>query len=93
MSGGCIRDLMHLMTLSYEMSEGEKLSARGVQRAVAELRATHARELAQADYDRLADIAARRAVPRDELTLRLLYNLGLWNIMTRMEASGSTSTH
>lgn len=74
MSGGCIRDLMHLMTLSYEMSDGEKLSTRGVHRAVAELRATHARELEQADYDRLADIAAWRAVPRDELTLRLLYN-------------------
>ncbi len=74
MSGGCIRDLMHLLTLSYEMSSGDNLSTSATRSAVAELRATYSRELEQSDYERLADIAARRRPPRDELTQRLLYN-------------------
>ncbi len=74
MCGGCVRDLMHLLTLAYEMSDGDVLSRRGVQIAVNELRATYSRELSHQDYERLADIAARESVPRDEETLRLLYN-------------------
>ncbi len=74
MSGGCVRDLMHLVSLAYEMSDGEVLSSDGVATAVQELRATHRRELSQADYERLAEIAARHSVPRDEQTHRLLYN-------------------
>ena len=74
MCGGCVRDLMHLLTLAYEMSDGDVLSRRGVEIAVKELRATYSRELSHEDYERLADIAARESVPRDEETLRLLYN-------------------
>ncbi len=74
MCGGCVRDLMHLIALAYEMSDGDLLSHRGVEIAVKELRATYSRELSQDDYERLADIAARESVPRDEETLRLLYN-------------------
>ena len=74
MCGGCVRDLMHLLTLTYEMSDGDVLSRRGVEIAVKELRATYSRELSHDDYERLADIAARESVPRDEETLRLLYN-------------------
>ncbi len=74
MSGGCIRDLMHLVALSFEMSDGDVLSSRGVETAVRELRATYARELSRDDYERLADIADRHPVLRDEQTLRLLFN-------------------
>lgn len=74
MSGGCIRDLMHLITLSYEMSDGDVLSSCGVAEAVRALRATLARQLSQNDYERLATIGARESIPRDEHTLHLLYN-------------------
>ncbi len=74
MSGGCVRDLMHLLALAYEMSEADLLSHHGVEVAVKELRATYLRELSHEDYERLADIAARNSVPRDAETLRLLYN-------------------
>lgn len=74
MSGGCIRDLIHLVTLAFEMSEDEKLSPRGCQLAIQELRATYSRELSREHYERLAQIAARRKVPRDELTQDLLFN-------------------
>jgi hypothetical protein len=73
MSGGCVRDLMHLVTVSYEMSDEETLSGDGVQQAIRELRATHVRELSTEEYDRLGLIAARKPVPRDKLTNRLLY--------------------
>lgn len=73
MSGGCMRDLMHLVTLSYEMSEEEALSRAAVQDAIRELRATHVRELSTDEYERLGQIAARKSIPRDELTNRLLY--------------------
>ena len=72
MSGGCVRDLIHLITLSYEMSEGDRLTTQGVGEAVQEMRAEYARQLSDADYERLAQIAARRSVPRDKQTLELL---------------------
>jgi hypothetical protein len=74
MSGGCIRDLIHLVTLAFEMSEGDKLSTTGCDLAIRELRATYSRELASDHYQRLAEIAARKKVPRDELTQSLLFN-------------------
>jgi len=73
MSGGCMRDLMHLVTLSYEMSEDDTLTRAAVQDAIRELRATHVRELSTDEYERLGEIAARKSIPRDELTNRLLY--------------------
>lgn len=74
MSDGCIRDLIHLVTLAYEMSEEERLSTKGCDLAIRELRATYSRELAGDHYQRLAEIAARGKVPRDELTQSLLFN-------------------
>ena len=73
-SGGCVRDLMHLVTLSFEMSEGDRLTSAGVGEAIDTLRADYMRELSQADYDRLGEIAARKPVERDEQTLTLLFN-------------------
>lgn len=74
MSGGCIRDLIHLVTLAYEMSEEDKLSTSGCDHAIRELRATYSRGLAGEHYERLHEIASRRGVARDELTQPLLFN-------------------
>jgi len=73
MSGGCIRDVMHLVSLAYEFSEGGKLSTEGCVNAIRELRATYARGLSYDEYERLAAIAAGESVDRDELTNQLLY--------------------
>jgi hypothetical protein len=72
--GGCIRDLMHIITLTYEMSEGDRLTSAGVDKAIRALRADYVRELSEEDYQRLGQIAANHAVPRDERTLKLLFN-------------------
>lgn len=74
MSGGCIRDLMHLVTLAFEMSTGDQLTTKDCNLAIQELRATYSRELALDHYERLAAIAHRREVPRDDLTQELLFN-------------------
>ena len=74
MSGGCIRDLIHLVTLAYEMSEEDRLSPAGCSRSIRELRATYSRNLAGTHYLRLVEIAERQRVPRDELTQQLLFN-------------------
>jgi hypothetical protein len=73
MSGGCMRDLMHLVTQARTESSSDKLDRQAVKRAVVELRNTYKRTLSDRSYARLAQIVARSEVPRDELTLELLY--------------------
>jgi hypothetical protein len=73
MSGGCLRDVIHLMTLAYEFSEGDRLTTQGCRSAIRELRATYSRGLSHGDYERLAAIAAGESVDRDDLSNQLLY--------------------
>ncbi|WP_089718846.1 hypothetical protein [Candidatus Entotheonella palauensis] len=72
MSGGCVRDLMHLVTLAFQQA-GDTFSHPAVMRAIQQYRATFARRLTPEDYARLAQIAHRESVPRDALTARLLH--------------------
>lgn len=73
MSGGCVRDLLHLVTLAFQRA-GERLSRTAVLAAIQQYRATFVRRLTPEDYERLAHIAHRASVPRDRLTARLLYH-------------------
>jgi hypothetical protein len=72
MSGGCVRDLMHLVTLAFQQA-GEKFSHAAVVAAIQRYRATFVRRVTSEDYERLAQVA-RREVPHDSLTARLLYH-------------------
>jgi hypothetical protein len=74
-SGGCIRDLMHLVNTSYRHSTGGSFQRDAVQRAISAMRSTYIRRLNEEDYQRLAVIALRsKPVHRDALTDRLLYH-------------------
>ena len=74
-SGGCIRDLMHLIKMTHRYCEGEQFDESAVNRAVQLMQSTYIRRLNDQDYTRLANIAKRgNAGPRDELTDRLLYH-------------------
>lgn len=73
MSGGCVRDLLHLVTLAFQQA-GEKFSPAAVLAAIQQYRATFTRRLRSEDYERLAQIAHREPVPRDALTAQLLYH-------------------
>ena len=74
-SGGCIRDLMHLIKMTYRYCEGDQFDENAVNRAIQSMQSTYIRRLNDKDYQRLAQIAKRnKAVPRDELTDRLLYH-------------------
>jgi hypothetical protein len=72
MSGGCIRDLMHLLSQSYIMSDGDQISTAGVKRAIRQLRAHYVRHLSAADYSLLAKIPGSRSLPENESIRRLL---------------------
>lgn len=75
MSGGCVRDLMHLVTEAFAHTEDDARVTRGaVQTAIGRMRATYARRLTSEDYQRLAEIARRVPVARDERTGRLLFH-------------------
>ena len=73
MSGGCVRDLMHLVALAYQQA-GEKFTHSAVTAGIKQYRATFVRRLTREDYERLARIAQRESVPRDELTAHLLFH-------------------
>lgn len=80
MSGGCMRDLLHLVNRSRQKSRTSlkesptKLTPSGVRRAVDDYRFTLTEGLQEEDYRRLAAIASRRpeALVLDAHTLRLL---------------------
>ncbi len=76
MSGGCIRDLMHLVTLAHAHSEegAAQLTQPAVQSAIREMRATYIRRLDADDYDALAKIARRDPGVTEEKKRRLLYH-------------------
>lgn len=60
MSGGCIRDLMHLVTLAFGHSdEATVFTPSAVQKAIHEMRATYVRRISADDYTALAAIARR----------------------------------
>jgi hypothetical protein len=73
MSGGCVRDLLHLVTLSFQQEAGARFSHSAVIAGIQQYRATLVRRLTPADYQRLAQVARREPAPRDELTSRLLF--------------------
>ena len=74
MSGGCIRDLMHLVTLAFSYTRrAPQLTSAAVKKAIQRMRATYLRRLTDDDYTRLEAIARRESVPRDEQTSRLLF--------------------
>lgn len=61
MSGGCIRDLMHLLTLSFRhTNDPDRLTTLAVQKAIRQMRATYLRQLNTEDYARLAYIARHK---------------------------------
>jgi hypothetical protein len=80
MSGGCIRELLHLVNLAYQQSftsldaPVERLTARGVRRAIEKYRGYQTAGLLEADYQRLAAVARRDSgsLVLDDLMLRLL---------------------
>jgi len=75
MSGGCIRDLMHLINLAYShVIDSSRFTYEAVLCAIRDMRGTYLRRLNNDDYMRLAQIARRVNVPRDALTNRLLFN-------------------
>ena len=75
MSGGCIRDLMHLVTLALTYAgDVPRLPTSAVRRSIRELRALYIRRLTDEQYARLVQIARREAVPRDKITRQLLFN-------------------
>ncbi len=65
MSGGCIRELLHLVNLAYQKSftsldaPVQRLTARGVRRAIEEYRGYQTAGLLVDDYQRLAAVARR----------------------------------
>ena len=84
MSGGCIRDLMHLVTLAFSHAGHEdRFTSRAVDRAIRELRAIYTRRLNADDYRSLVAIARREHTMPDEgkaetarkQESRLLFNL------------------
>ncbi|MCW3051772.1 MAG: hypothetical protein JWN14_942 [Chthonomonadales bacterium] len=68
MSGGCIRDLMHLLTLSFRHTlDLNHLTSLAVQKAIRQMRATYLRQLNSDDYARLAYIARHKQMrPEDD---------------------------
>ena len=75
MSGGCVRDLMHLVTLPFRYAgEASVFTRQAVRTAIQRMRATYVRRLTDEDYLLLAQIARREHVPRDDLTIRLLFH-------------------
>jgi hypothetical protein len=73
MSGGCVRDLLHLVTLAFQQA-GNNFTHAAVEAAIQKYRATFVRRLTPEDYKRLAEIARREPAPQDKLTARLLYH-------------------
>jgi len=71
MSGGCIRDLMHLLTLSFRHTlDPNRLTSLAVQKAIRQMRATYLRQLNSDDYARLAYIARHKQMrPEDDAQL------------------------
>ena len=71
MSGGCIRDLMHLLTLSFSFKTNPtRLTIQAVQKAIRRMRATYLRRLNTDDYARLAHIARHKQMrPEPDATL------------------------
>jgi hypothetical protein len=80
MSGGCMRDLLHLVDRSRQKSRTSlkesptKLTHAGVRQAINDYRFTVTEGLQEEDYQRLAAVASRRpeALVLDEHALRLL---------------------
>lgn len=67
MSGGCIRDLMHLITGAYsEVEEGEIITSASVKRAIVTLRNDYVRQLKAEDYAYLAEIAKSKQLLRED---------------------------
>ena len=80
-SGGCIRDLMHLLTLAFTYTEEDRLTTEAVRSAIQEMRGHYVRQLNQDDYRYLAAIARRELLPdadntkvQTEQKSRLLFN-------------------
>jgi hypothetical protein len=64
---------MHLVTLCFQYASGDHVNGAAVSDAIKQYRATMVRRLMPDDYKRLAEIARRQSVPRDDLTRRLLF--------------------
>jgi hypothetical protein len=73
MSGGCLRDLLHLVTLAYsEEPTAQRISETAVSRAIRKFRTSFVRRLTPEDYGRLAQVSRHEQNP-DRLTRQLLY--------------------
>lgn len=63
-SGGCMRDVMHLVTLAFRHARGTpQFTPAAVKNAITQMRASYIRKLNPGDYVYLAAIARREAVP------------------------------
>ncbi|MDJ0837458.1 MAG: hypothetical protein QNK37_13150 [Acidobacteriota bacterium] len=72
-SGGCIRDLMHLLKMSYRYNTGPKIDHRAVTRAVQSMQAAYVRRLQKRDYEGLARVAVEKTKLHDDVD-RFLYH-------------------
>jgi hypothetical protein len=71
-SGGCIRDLMHLMEQALLASE-ERIDRLALEQGVRTVRAAYTRELGTEDYELLARVHLRKTVASDEAHRQLLF--------------------
>jgi hypothetical protein len=63
-SGGCMRDVMHLVTLAFRHARGTPhFTSAAVKKAITQMRASYIRKLSPTDYAYLAAIARREAAP------------------------------
>jgi hypothetical protein len=80
-SGGCMRDLLHLVTLAFTNTDDEKcLTPDSVREAIRTMRASYLRKLTPGEYAKLAAIARTKKLATDESEAevkenrRLLFN-------------------
>ncbi len=74
MSGGCPRDLLHIMTLACQYAGDGRITAPVVEQAVARARINHLWPVESGDYDRLAAVHLSHRVDKDTDHFRLLHH-------------------
>lgn len=97
LSGGCVRDLMHLLNDARKRSSNvtsgtptSQITIQGIERGIKDQRDTRAEGLLKADYERLARIA-RREPDAEELDALALVLLGKRCILRYKDSQGSWS--
>lgn len=74
MSGGHVRELLHLMQFAAKRSDQLPLTARSVQRSITEAREHYRRAVKSTNWQILASVAESKRCPNDTQYLDLLFN-------------------